>query len=108
MKRTLYLVGLVFLAACSTKIVSPTQADVDAMKDTDPSITLADLEAGKATYKNYCNMCHGYYAPSNYSAEDLQKIIPNMVGKVNKKSGSMVVNDQMQQQLMQYVLAVRD
>jgi cytochrome c2 len=108
MKRSVYLLGLLFLAACSSKILSPTQADVDAMKETDPDLTLADLEAGKAAYKDYCNMCHGYYSPANYSEEQLEKIIPNMVGKVNEKSGSMVINDQMQRQLLQYALAVRN
>jgi len=95
------------MMACSNKVISPTQSNVDQLTSTYPDVTLADLEKGRSIYAEKCNMCHGYYKPNEYSVEDWGKIVPVMVVKVNKKSKSEVIDREKEDQLLKYILSVK-
>ncbi len=64
----------------------PLQTDADRVQDKFPGYTLAQLNEGKVLYENNCAMCHSLEKPSSESEDEWKKIVPEMVGKVNRRS----------------------
>jgi mono/diheme cytochrome c family protein len=81
---------LVIIYSCATtKTATSTsfsQTDVERGMKYYPDLTLAQLESGKTLYSQNCGSCHGLKDPKKFTPDHLKKIVPNMVGKVNKKS----------------------
>jgi hypothetical protein len=109
MKRNIILFAmLVGIVACSkSKLIAPTQADVDAAKMYYPDMTLAQLELGRATYQSNCNLCHELFKPSQFSEDKWVEVVPGMVEAVNNKYGSTEIDNKEQEALLRYVLTMR-
>jgi len=109
MKKTLYVfIGfLLVMAACSTtKLVQPTQADVDRGVQKYSSLTLADLNQGKAIYERECNLCHGLKNPGSKNEDQWKKIVPKMVQKANSKKGKIAIDQKTEETLLQYLITM--
>lgn len=64
----------------------PTQTDADRVQDKFPGYTLEQLYEGKVLYELNCALCHSLEKPSSESEEKWKVIVPDMVGKVNRRS----------------------
>lgn len=103
--KTFLALGVLYLASCaSVKLAAPTQADVSRMQSKYPNYTLAQLTEGQAIFEQNCNKCHGLKNPAKYSEEDLNKIVPRMVKKVNKKGE--VITAEKQETLLRYLITM--
>jgi cytochrome c5 len=91
MKKYFFLSSLVFVVACSaTKMVAPTQSDVNRGLDNYPGLTLGQLTEGQQIYMATCNKCHPYKKPGSRTAVEWQRIIPEMTTKANRKLGNQI------------------
>lgn len=106
MKQVFLLFGLLLIFACSKSLIAPAQADVNRVFAKFPGYTMADLEAGKAVYEDKCNMCHGLKDPTNYTEEELNKIVPSMVRRVNKKVGSIAIDPAKESLVLKYMVTM--
>lgn len=86
MKKLSFIAAVaITVAACSPKVLTtPSQADVNRVSSIYPDYTLAQLNEGKALYLAKCSMCHAVKKPTARTAEQWQKIVPNMTKKANK------------------------
>ena len=103
MKRILLIagLGLVLVACGATKLATPSQADVDRVIEDYPEYTLVSLKEGQSLYLSNCGSCHGLKNPTSKTAEEWAKIVPKMVGMVNKKE--VKLDDQSQDLILKYV-----
>jgi len=84
---------------------SPTQADVDRVKNKFLGYTLDDLKEGKALYENNCALCHDLVDPVNEPEDDWRRIVPNMVVKANKKNGN-TLDAAGEEKILRYVITM--
>jgi cytochrome c5 len=107
MKKSLILILIVVLTACSSaKLLTPAQSDVDRVSVKYPGFTLADLNEGKAMFEQTCNRCHRLKDPASRSEDKWNKIVPQMIGKLNKKEGREVVDDKQQAIILKYLVTM--
>lgn len=100
-----FAVGMMLLFGCaSVQLITPSQADVDRVQTKYPNYSLTQLNRGKQLYENNCGACHGLKDPASRSEEKWKKIVPEMVGKVNKKTA--VLNQQDQDDILKYVITM--
>lgn len=100
----LLLTNLLFVAACSgTKLIAPSQTDVDRGKDNFPGLSLEQMQLGQQVYAANCNACHPYKKVTSYSATEWARIVPEMAGKANRKLGPNTINASQEQALLRYV-----
>ena len=98
------MVSLLFLTACSAKLVTPTQTDADRVAQRMPGTTLADLQEGKTLYQSKCSQCHTLKKPSSKTESEWQQIIPIMAKRAEKAHKDLITgNDQVQ--IMKYLTA---
>ena len=64
------------LTTSADSLYVPTTADVTA------TATLADLQACRDLYVNYCGRCHSLYTPGSFSTS----VIPSMASKAGLNS----------------------
>jgi cytochrome c5 len=103
MKKYFYLLSLLFVVACgTTKMVAPSQTDVDRGKDNFPGLSLAQLTEGQQLYTQYCNKCHPYKKPGSRTAMEWKHEIPEMSAKANHKFGD-VINASQEEAILRYV-----
>ena len=102
MKKLLLFSILLALVACSPKVIAPTQADADRSKGT----SLTELQRGHELYTAHCGSCHGLKSPTEYGASSWERIVPDMVKKVNKKAGTTALSSTDETLIRQYVLAM--
>lgn len=107
MKKSLFILfSLVLISCSSTKLVTPTQADVERGSARFSNLTLDELNTGKMNFEKQCNKCHGLGKPSTKSADELNKIVPRMVIKANKKAGKEVIDAAMQESILKYLVTM--
>jgi cytochrome c5 len=109
MKRSFVaIVGfMLILAACgSTKLIQPSQADVDRGAQKFSKLTLADLNQGKTIFEQNCNLCHGLKNPTSKNEDQWKKIVPKMVQKVNNKKGNAGIDKKSEEILLQYLITM--
>lgn len=108
MKKSLIVASAVLLAACgASKMVVPTQGDADRMSSKfEGGYTLADLEKGKVLYENNCGICHTLHAANSRVEAAWNQIVPNMVAKVNKKSGKEALNAADEELIRRYLVTM--
>ena len=96
MKKLVGLIGAcILVVACGgVKLATPTQADVDRVKSDYPDYSLEKLKEGQALYMANCGSCHGLKDPKGYTADQWAKIVPKMVGMVNKNEVKLDENAQ--------------
>ncbi len=103
MKKYFFLLSLVFVVACgSSKMIIPSQTDVDRGKDNFPGLTLTELTDGQKVFTESCNACHPYKKPGKYSGAEWKEIIPRMTSKANHKLPT-AIDAAHEQALLRYV-----
>jgi cytochrome c len=107
MKRIFIVSMVIFLSACSAKLLVPTQADADRGTEKYPNVTLAQLNDGKKLFEEQCANCHGYKNITKSSDEEWADVIPKMVKKANKKAGKEVIDANGQDLILKYVMVMR-
>lgn len=106
MKKITFIAALVFLAACSSKIVGPTQADVDNVSTKFPNYTLEQLKQGKVNYEKYCGTCHALYKPTDFDEPKWKHEVPDMARKMKRKQG-IDLDVATQDNILKYLLTMR-
>ena len=106
MKKNLCIFSFTLLAACSAKLLAPTQADVDRVATKYPGYSLAELNKGKTMYEQNCKSCHGLKNPTSRDENQWSAVVPKMVEKVNKKAGTTKIDNLSQQTLIKYLVAM--
>jgi len=80
------VLGLSTLAACVAALPHPAEADVSrARSGGDASITLADLEAGRAAYVERCGSCHLLFLPADQRASRWPAHVDRMAERAKLK-----------------------
>jgi hypothetical protein len=107
MKKTISIIPVfLLLSGCfSTKLLTPTQADVDRVTPLFPGYSLNDLNKGKMLFEQHCGNCHGLKNPAARTIEQWKEIVPVMSAKVNKKEGN-VVDSNAQELILKYVITM--
>ena len=94
MIKVLFTFASLLLISCgSTKLATPTQADVDRGMKKYPDLTLEALNTGKANFETSCSKCHGLKKPGSKTAAQWEAVVPRMATKAEKKAGGKVVID---------------
>ena len=107
MKKSFILIFIVILTACSSaKLLTPAQSDVDRVSAKYPGYTLAELNEGKAMFEQTCSRCHRLKDPASRNEDKWNKIVPQMIGKLNKKEGKVVVDDKQQAIILRYMVTM--
>lgn len=105
MKKILIPVLLVLAVACSKKLTP--EAGVQKMTGKYPGYTLAQFQEGKALYEGNCGKCHNLKKPSELDETGWSKMVPPMVGKVNKKAGATAIDEGKQELILRYLVTMR-
>jgi cytochrome c2 len=106
MKKTLCILLIPIFAACSFKLATPAQSDVDRVAGKYPGYTLADLNQGEALFQTTCNRCHKLKNPTSRNEKKWNSIVPKMIGKLNKKQGKVVIDDKQQELILRYLVTM--
>lgn len=104
MKKLIFISFIAILAACSAKVVVPTQADADRGASKFAGVTVEDLTTGKTNYETYCGTCHELQKPKAKTEAEWKKIVPNMVKMVNKKGEK--INPEMEEKILRYLVVM--
>lgn len=104
-KKTGFLIcwAISLFFACSPKTTAPAATSNANKSAADNKEIFAEA---KLIYNSKCATCHAPKNASLYTAEELQKIVPAMVVKTNKKAGTEVINASQQQMLLDYLLTI--
>lgn len=97
---------VLLLAACGSKMVLFSQADVDRGATKFPGLTMASLTAGKLNYETHCQSCHGLISPKAKSEQTWRAVVPKMVNMANKKSPMMAIDSAKQASILHYVVTM--
>ncbi|MBI1307753.1 MAG: hypothetical protein GC181_14210 [Bacteroidetes bacterium] len=92
--------------ATEEKTTSTTTTGSTSPTGTNPNAPTADaavMATGKNLYESKCTKCHTLKDPKNYTAEQLNNIVPKMVAKVNKES--TVISESDQNAMLQYLIS---
>lgn len=106
MKKILIISAISLLVACSSKLYTPTQADVDNVSTKFPNYTLAQLYEGKASYEKYCGSCHALYKPSDFDEPKWRHEVPDMARKMKRKQ-NIDLDAATQENILKYLLTMR-
>ena len=104
MKKSIVIVSLFLLTACSAKLVTPTQTDADRVAQRMPGTTLADLQEGKTLFEAKCTQCHGIKKPASKTESEWQHIVPIMAKRAEKANKDLI-DGHAQEQIMKYLTA---
>lgn len=107
MNKPIAIAAIILLAGCfAAKKTVPTQEEVNQMQGKYPGYTLVEMQQGKALFETHCNTCHPLKNPSSHSEEDWNGIVPEMVGKVNKKEKTSFGTKE-EQLILKYIITVK-
>jgi cytochrome c5 len=106
MKKLSILVLITMFAACTVKLMTPSQSDADRVSTKYPGYDLAQLNEGKALFETTCNRCHRIKNPMSRNEEKWKKIVPKMIGKLNKKAGKVVIDDKQEEAILKYIVTM--
>ena len=105
MRTFLIISAALFLVACSaSRLATPTAVDVEKGSANFEALTLSQLESGKVLYSENCGKCHPHKKVGNYTREEWERIMPDMVQKANKKGGNLVDADE--EALLRYAVTM--
>lgn len=106
MKKIILTLSVVaVLASCAAKMPIASQADVDRIQSKYPGYTMEDLNHGKAIFEQHCSECHKLKNPTKFSEEQLQKTVPMMVQKVNKKHPN-AIDENSKDMILKYMITM--
>jgi cytochrome c5 len=106
MKKTFYLLLMIGFTACSVKLIQPSQPDVDRVSGKYPGYTLSELNEGKSLFEHTCNRCHRLKNPASRNEDKWKKIVPTMIGKMNRKERRQVIDDKQQEVILRYLITM--
>jgi hypothetical protein len=109
MKTTIFmllLTALTALTACSVRLATPAQSDVDRVSTKYPGYTLDELNGGKSLFQHTCNRCNKLKNPMSRNEKKWNKIVPKMIGKLNKKEGKVVIDEKQQDSILKYIITM--
>jgi hypothetical protein len=106
MKKLLLIFCVVTLSACSVKLITPTQADVDRVSGQYKGYTLVDLTGGEALFEQKCTQCHGLKNPTKRTADEWAEIVPKMAHKADNKRGVSKISSNDQQLILKYLITM--
>ena len=104
MKKTLIILSIGVLTACSPKLITLTQSDAERVSQKFAGITLAELNEGKALFEQNCNKCHELKNARKKSEENWKKIVPAVAQRANKKAGKEVIDSKTQDLILKYLV----
>lgn len=108
MKKLIIPAILLFAIACSKKsTTTTTEVDLSKVSARFPGYTVDQFREGKSLYESNCGNCHGLKKPKAYSEEKWAGIVPPMVGKVNKKAGSEVLDKAKEELILRYLITAK-
>ena len=107
MKKVLFILSaIIFISCASTKITTPTDADVQRGKATYPDLTMEAVNTGKMHFEQQCANCHKLKNPASKTTEQWKKTVPRMAAKAEKKAGKMVIDQPTQESILRYLAAM--
>jgi mono/diheme cytochrome c family protein len=80
MSRPVLCVALV-MAACTAGLPHPTSAHLSVAQQSEPQVSLGDLERGRSLYLAKCGSCHALRDPKSVPAGQWQHEIDQMETK---------------------------
>ena len=103
--RNFILLALItFLTACSVKLLTPKQSDVDRVSDKFPGYSLMELKEGKEMFKDNCSKCHRLKDPQSKTEAEWREIVPKMVARAQKKS--ITITEKEQDAILKYLITM--
>jgi cytochrome c5 len=100
MRKVFFILPIaLILAACSGKLMKPTQTDADRIASAWPGTTLTELQEGKTLYKANCGKCHELHSPTTRGEDGWRKIVPIMAKKARVDAGT-------ETKILKYLVAV--
>jgi nitrate/TMAO reductase-like tetraheme cytochrome c subunit len=106
MKKLFILFLMTIAAACTVRLIPPTQSDVDRVSAKYPGYSLTELNEGKALFVQTCNRCHRLKNPTSRNEIKWAEIVPTMIKKLNKKEGKVVIDDKQQESILRYIITM--
>ena len=111
MKKTLLVASTLVLFACGgtksvTKAEPAPEPTVAQLASHYTDATEAQLNSGKALFEKGCDQCHGLKKSFGVSSDKLMKVVPNMIGKANKKAGQTIISPEGGENILHYLLAL--
>lgn len=110
MNKIFFFLAFVLLcfACTATKVLVPTETDVARINSQFPDVSLAELSNGKVLYEQNCNRCHSYKRLAGWSETEWKEIMPEMTQKTNEKARKTIIDEKGEQQILMYILAMRN
>lgn len=114
MRKSIYLLSFICLFSCSAtkkaanpKATEAKPAEKTATNTPTPSPRIANpaLAEGKSLYEQHCGACHKLKNPKDFTEEQLNKVVPNMVAKTNKKAGNEAISAEKQKAILTYLVS---
>jgi hypothetical protein len=106
MRKSLVVLCILTLTACSVKLAAPEQSDVDRVIAKYPGYNLADLREGKALFQQTCDRCHQLKNPRSRDESKWNEIVPIMIKKLNTKEGKEVIDGNQQEKILRYLVTM--
>jgi cytochrome c5 len=97
---------IIAFTACSVKLMVPAQSDVDRVSGKYPGYSLAELNADKTLYETTCNRCHRLKNPTSRSEAKWDKIVPEMIARLNRREGKEVIDAKQQESILKYLITM--
>jgi len=106
MKRIFVVLFLIMQVACTVKLATPSQSDVERISPKYPGYTLSELNDGKTLFEQTCNRCHRLKNPASRNETKWNKIVPKMINKLNKKEGKTVIDEKQEELILKYIVTM--
>jgi hypothetical protein len=106
MKRLTFIFFIMLLSACSVKLITPTQSDVDRVSGKYKGYTLIDLNGGKVLFEQKCTQCHGLKNPAKRTVDEWTKIVPEMAHKAENKPDVSKITSNDQDLILKYLVTM--
>jgi len=84
--RLFFFLIVFLIAACSAQLRIPTQVDADRGASRWENYDSLKLVSGFFIYKNNCGQCHNLHLPKEFSEQQWNNILPEMVLKAHLDS----------------------
>lgn len=107
MKKTISILSVLLLVACGgAKVMSVSESDLTRIQANNPEASMAELQEGQSLFERYCQDCHAAAKSYGISKEAIDKVVPAMVNKVNKKAGAQAIDVPGKDKIIQYLYAI--
>jgi len=106
MKRSILISIVVLLSACSVKLITPTQSDVDRVSGKYKGYSLIDLNGGFALYEQKCGQCHKLKDPTSQTEDEWVNIVPDMAQKAASDQDAIKINSNDQDLILKYLVTM--